>query len=85
MLGGMDPGDHRFRPRLTAVVDVWKDVGSGDDNLCPPSGAGSTNPMLEFSKQPLGLGFPKRAGRYRPECPPFSAPVSWIVHIWKDS
>ena len=25
VLGGIDPGDHRFRPRLTRVVDVWRD------------------------------------------------------------
>ena len=23
--GGFDPGDHRFRPRVVGVVDVWKD------------------------------------------------------------
>ena len=25
VLGGIDPGDHRFRPRFAGVVDVWKD------------------------------------------------------------
>ena len=23
--GGVDPGDHRFRPRIVGVVDVWRD------------------------------------------------------------
>ena len=23
--GGIDPGDHRFRPRFVGVVYVWKD------------------------------------------------------------
>ena len=25
VLGGVQPGDHRFRPRFARVVDVWKD------------------------------------------------------------
>ena len=32
-------------------------------------GAGVTNPRLGFSKQPVGLGFPHRAGRYSPGKP----------------
>ena len=23
--GGIDPGDHHFRPRVVGVVDVWRD------------------------------------------------------------
>ena len=23
--GGIDPGDHRFHPRVVGVVDVWED------------------------------------------------------------
>ena len=23
--GGFDPGDHRFRPQVVGVVDVWRD------------------------------------------------------------
>ena len=23
--GGIDPGDHRFRPRIVGVIEVWKD------------------------------------------------------------
>ena len=26
MRGGFDPGDHRFRPRVVGVVDVWRDL-----------------------------------------------------------
>ena len=66
--GGIDPGDHRFRPRSVTSIDVWKDLWSGDGILSSPSGAGSTNPLL---------GFPHRGGRYRPGRPPFSSPGGW--------
>ena len=36
--------------------------------------AGSTNPRLGFSKQPVRLGFPHRAGLYRHGRPPFLVP-----------
>ena len=26
MRDGIDPGDHRFRPRFDGVVDVWKNL-----------------------------------------------------------
>ena len=26
MGGGIDPGDHRFRPRFVGVVNVWKNL-----------------------------------------------------------
>ena len=44
VLGGIIPGDHRFRPRCVGVVDVGKDFCSGDRTLYSPDGAGSTNP-----------------------------------------
>ena len=43
--GGIDPRDHRYRPRFDGVVDVWKDSRSGDGTLSFPGGAGSTNPV----------------------------------------
>ena len=30
---GFDPGDHRFRPQVVGVVDVWKDFRSWDGTL----------------------------------------------------
>ena len=31
--GGIDPGDHRFRPRDVGFVDVWKYFWPGDGTL----------------------------------------------------
>ena len=31
--GGFDPGDHRFRPWVVGVVDVWRDCRTGDEDL----------------------------------------------------
>ena len=41
--GGIDPEDHRFRPRIAGVVDICKDLWSGDGPISSPSAAGSTN------------------------------------------
>ena len=51
--GGIDPGDHPFRPRFVGVVAVWKDFWFGDVTLSSPGGVNS------------GLKFPRHAGRYR--------------------
>ena len=40
VLGSFDPGDHRFRPQVVGVVDVWRNFLSGDGNLSSPGGAG---------------------------------------------
>ena len=40
MRGVFDPGDHRFRPQVVGVVDVWRNFLSGDGNLSSPGGAG---------------------------------------------
>ena len=37
MRGGIDPEDHRFRPRVVGVVDIWKNFFSGDRTLSSPS------------------------------------------------
>ena len=71
--GGIHPGEHRFRPRLVGIVGAWKDFRHGHRTLSYPSGAGSTNPRL---------GFPYRAGRYRPGRPPFSSPVGCIFEMY---
>lgn len=37
--GGIERGDHRFRPALYAVVDVWKDFLFKNDTRSAPGGA----------------------------------------------
>ena len=44
MRGGIDPENHRFRPRFVRAVDLWKDFKSRHGTLFCPGGAGSTNP-----------------------------------------
>ena len=55
VLGDIDSGNHRFRPRFAGLVDVFSDFLSGDEVLSSPGGAGSTNPRLGFSKQPAKM------------------------------
>ena len=38
--GGIDPGDHRSRPRFVGAADLWKDFRSGDGTMSRPGGAG---------------------------------------------
>ena len=40
MRGGVDPVNHRFRPRGVEVADVRKDFCPGDDILSFPGAAG---------------------------------------------
>lgn len=74
--GGIDPGDHPFRPRVVGFVNMWRDLWSWDGTVSSPGDGGTTNPS-QSSYHPAGLRFPHRAGRYRPEGPPFSSPVGW--------
>ena len=37
---GIDPGDHRLRPRHVGVVDAWKYFWSGDGLFSSPDAAG---------------------------------------------
>ena len=40
LAGGIDPGDLRFRPRVVEVVQIWKELSSGDWKLSSPGAAG---------------------------------------------
>ena len=52
--GGIDPGNHCFRPRC--VVDVRNDFSFGDVIFSSPGGAGSTDPSQSAISQ-WGWGF----------------------------
>ena len=41
--GGIDPGNHRFRPWFVGDLDVWNDFRFGDGTLSCPGGAGYTD------------------------------------------
>ena len=60
--GVLDPGDHRSRPRLIGVVNVRKDLRSGDGTISSPSAACCVNPSQSAISQ-WGWGFPHRTGR----------------------
>ena len=38
--GGIDPGDLCFRPQVVGVVEVWRELSSGDKTLSSPGAAG---------------------------------------------
>ena len=76
--GGIDPRNLRFRPRVVGVVEIWKDFQPGDGNLSSPGCAGSMYDLQLITDRPVGLGFPHRAGRFRPGVSPFSPPGYWI-------
>lgn len=63
--GGMDSGDHPYRPGVLGVVNVWEDLRSGDINSSSPGGDGSTN-LSQSVIEPHMLGFPHHAERYQP-------------------
>ena len=56
MRSGINPRDHRFRPRCVGVADVRKDFCSGDGILSFPGGAGSKNSSQSAISQ-WGWGF----------------------------
>ena len=73
--GGIVRGDNRFRPRIIGVVNIRKAFCSEDRIL---AGCRWRHEPQPINNQPVGLGFPHRAGRYRPGGPPpFSSPVCW--------
>jgi len=39
--GGVDPGDHRLRPRAVGVVDIRRDFFAEDGDLSSPGASGS--------------------------------------------
>ena len=72
--GGFDPRDHRFRPLVVGLVDVWRDFWYGDRTLSSPRGASFIFEPQPISDRPAGLGFLHCAGRFRPGRSPFSSP-----------
>ena len=82
-MDGIKPGSVRCRPRFVEVVDMWKELVSGDETWWSPRAteprrcvAGQLLPYAERLHdaqstiyQPVGLESPHLAGRYRPvEC-----------------
>ena len=61
---GIDAGDLRFRPQVVGVVKVVKDFSCGDGKLYSQRCAGSMYDPQLISDRPVGLGFPRRAGRF---------------------
>ena len=82
--GGIDPGDLHVRLRVVGVVNVWKDYNAGMRTY-PHRGALTLmyDPQ-PISDRPVGLGFPHRAGRFRPGGSPFSPQVVGVVKVLKD-
>ena len=84
--GGIDPGDLRFRPQFVGIVrDIevfmfrgWNIMflGCGGTSTLAQGAALVTRWLHEpqtINNQPVGLGFPRRARRYRPRRSPFSS------------
>ena len=70
----IDPEDLRFRPRVVGVVQVLKDLLSGDGSLFSSGCPGSMYDPPRISDRRVGLGLPHRAGRFRPGGSPCSSP-----------
>ena len=64
--GGVDPRTLGFLPRLVKVLEIWNDFWTGHGTLPFRGGAGSKYELQPIRVQPVGLGFPHRAGRYQP-------------------
>ena len=75
--GGIDPGGHRFRPRVVGVVEIWKDFLSVDGTLSSPGCADFKYKRQPISDWLVGLGFPHRAERYRPGGSALLSPGCW--------
>ena len=75
--GRYRPGVPPFRPHFAVFVIHGRisdpGMGSYPPRVC--LALPSTNPRL---------GFPHRAGPYRPGGPPFTSPVCGVVDVWKD-
>ena len=75
--GGIDPGNHRFRPRCVGVVDAVKGFSSGEGPYHLPSspgGAGSTNPS-QLALRECNWGCHAVRGSINFRGPPLSFPV----------
>ena len=73
-LSSPDPEDPPFRPQIVGVVKVLNDFFSGDGNLSSSECVCSMYDPQPMSDRPVGLRFPHRAGRFRPEGSPFISP-----------
>ena len=89
--GSNDPGDVRFRSRAVGVVEIRKDLLSGDGKNILSGCCGTSTMDREatlaarwlhehhpISTQPVGLEFAHGAGRYRPGRSLFSTRGCWI-------
>ena len=63
---------------------MWKDLWSDDGGVSSTDAAGFTNPN-QSTNHPMGLGFPHRAGRYRPGGDHrFRSRIVGFVDVWRD-
>ena len=69
--GNFDGGYNRFRHLVVGFVDVRRDFCSGDVTLSFLGGANSIFVAQPINDRTAGLGFPHRAGRFRPGGSPF--------------
>ena len=77
--GGIDPGDHRFRPRpmCRSCRGMAGFLIRGCELILPGLHFSTNFSLKPISNKPMVLGFPHRVGRYRPGGSPFSSPVCW--------
>ena len=65
-VGALSTGERSVvLPRLVEGLDISNDLWTGDGILSSSSGAGPTHEPQSVRDQPVGLGFPHRAGRYQ--------------------
>ena len=82
--GGVDPGNHRFRPQVVGVVEVWKDLGSGDGTLSSRRSSGFVLEPQSIGDLPMGWGFHTVQGGDDPGDHRFRPRVFRVVDVWKD-
>ena len=75
--GGIVRGDNSFRLPSIGVVDTRKGFCSEDGIIRILPGCRWLHEPQPISNQPVGLGFPHRAGRHRHGRPLFWCPVCW--------
>ena len=95
--GGIYPGDPCFRPPVVGVVEIWKDLQSGDETLSSPGAAGplrcperqlsprvgSMSLMSQLVTSQLVRGFNTLRGGIDPGDLRFRPRVVRVVDIWK--
>ena len=94
--GSIDPGGVCFRPRVVGCRGMQGFLIRGQNRILPECGekltlASSATPAARwlhepqsFSNQPMRLGFPHRAERYRPGGSALLSRVVGVVEIRKD-